>query len=73
MMKHFLLRARVRYENLKSSFGRLRQNVAPKSLQHDYISSFNQSNCRFFRVDVTVALVKLKFSCLFDRERSVEN
>ena len=34
-------------ENFMSSFGRLRQNIAPKSVphvQHDYLSSFNQSN-----------------------------
>ena len=34
-------------ENFPSSFGRLRQNIAPKSVphvQHDYFSSFNQSN-----------------------------
>ena len=35
------------YENFTWSFGRLRQNIAPKSephVQHDYFSSFNQSN-----------------------------
>ena len=34
-------------EKFPSSFGRLRQNIAPKSVphvQHDYFSSFNQSN-----------------------------
>ena len=37
----------LKYENFMSSFGRLRQNIAPKSVlhvQHDYLSSFNQSN-----------------------------
>ena len=37
----------LKYENFTSSFGRLRQNIAPKSVphvQHDYFSSFNQSN-----------------------------
>ena len=37
----------LKYENFTSSFGRLRQNIAPKSVlhvQHDYLSSFNQSN-----------------------------
>ena len=37
----------LKYENFPSSFGRLRQNIAPKSVlhvQHDYFSSFNQSN-----------------------------
>ena len=36
----------LKYENLPSSLGRLRQN-APKRVphvQHDYFSSFNQSN-----------------------------
>ena len=37
----------LKYENFTSSFGRPRQNIAPKSVlhvQHDYFSSFNQSN-----------------------------
>ena len=40
-------RKNLKYENFTSSFGRLRQNIAPKSMphvQHDYFSSFNQSN-----------------------------
>ena len=40
-------RQNLKYENFPSSFGRLRQNTAPKSVphvQHDYFSSFNQSN-----------------------------
>ena len=40
-------RQNLKYENLKSSFARLRQNIASKRvlhLQHDYFSSFNQSN-----------------------------
>ena len=43
-------RQNLKYENFTSSFGRLRQNIAPKSVphvQHDYFSSFNQSNHRF--------------------------
>ena len=44
-VKDLLLRARVvKYENFTSSFGRLRQHTAPKSVQHDYFSSFNQPN-----------------------------
>ena len=38
------------YGNFTLSFDRLRQRIAPKSVQHmhqDYISSFNQSNLRF--------------------------
>ena len=37
----------LKFENFTSSFSRLRQNIAPKSVphvQHDYFSSFNQSN-----------------------------
>ena len=37
----------LKYENFTSSFGRLRQKIAPKSVphvQHDYFYSFNQSN-----------------------------
>ena len=40
-------RQNLKYENFASSFARLRQNIAPKSVphvQHDYFSSFNQSN-----------------------------
>ena len=40
-------RQNLKYENFTSSFGRLRQNTAPKRVphvQHDYFSSFNQSN-----------------------------
>ena len=40
-------RQNFKYENFTSSFGRLRQNIAPKSVlhvQHHYFSSFNQSN-----------------------------
>ena len=39
-MKDLLLRAdgylQIKYENLTSSFGRLRQKLAPKSVQDDY-------------------------------------
>ena len=40
-------RQNLKYENLTSSFGRLRQKIAPKGVpyvQHDYFSSSNQSN-----------------------------
>ena len=37
-------RQNLKFENFTSSFGRLRQNIAPKSVPHDYFSSFNQSN-----------------------------
>ena len=40
-------RHNLKYENFTLSFGRLRQNIAPKSvlhMQHDYLSLFNSSN-----------------------------
>ena len=40
-------RQNLKYENFTLSFGRLRQNIAVKSVphvQHDCLSSFNQSN-----------------------------
>ena len=43
----FRCRQNLKYESFTSSFGRLRQNIAPKSVphvQHDYFSSFNESN-----------------------------
>ena len=46
----WLCRHNLRYENFTSSFGRLRQKIASKRLphvQHDHISSFNQSNHQF--------------------------
>ena len=39
-------RQNLKYENFTSSFGRLRQKIAPKSVphvQHDYFASSNQS------------------------------
>ena len=42
-----LCRQNLKYENFTSSFGRLRQNIATKSVthvQHDCFSLFNQSN-----------------------------
>ena len=40
-------RQNLKYENFTSSFARLRQNIVPNivsQVQHDYFSSFNQSN-----------------------------
>ena len=40
-------RQNLKYENFTSSFGSLRQNIAPESVphvQHDHFSSFNQWN-----------------------------
>jgi len=43
----FGCRPNLKYGNFTLSFGGLRQKIAPKSVphvQHDYFSSFNQSN-----------------------------
>ena len=48
-------RLNLKYENFTSSFGRLRQNIAPKSVQrvqHDYFSSFSQSNHWFLALSL---------------------
>ena len=37
-------RQNLKHESFTSSCGRLRQKTASKSVQHDYFSSFNQSN-----------------------------
>ena len=36
-------RQNLKHENFTSSFGRLRQKIAPKIVPHDYIPSFNKS------------------------------
>ena len=56
-------RQNLKYENFPSSFGRLRQNIAPKSVlhvQHDYFSSFNQSNYWFVALSLTLPSSHLK-------------
>ena len=53
----------LKYENFTSSFGRLRQNIASKSVphvQHDYFSLFNQSNHWFVALLLTVPSSNLK-------------
>ena len=42
-----------------SSFGRLRQKIAPKSVQRDYFTSFNQSNHSFVALSLPSSFVKL--------------
>ena len=57
-------RQHLNYENFTSSFSRLRQNIAPKSVphvQHDYFSSFNQSNHWFVALSLTLPSPNLKF------------
>ena len=56
-------RQTLKYENFTLSFGRLRQNIAPKSVphvQHDYFSLFNQSNHWFVALSLTVPSSNLK-------------
>jgi len=56
-------RQNLKYENFTSSFGRLRQNIAPNivpHVQHDYFSSFNQSNHWFVAVLLTLPSSNLK-------------
>ena len=68
LMKDLLLRAHVvvRIPNMKISrrhLGRLRQNIAPKSVlhvQHDYFSSFNQSNHWFVVLSLLLPSLFLK-------------
>ena len=64
----FRCRQNLKYENFMSSFGRLRQNIAQKSVphvQHDYFSSFSQSNHWFVAVLLTLpsSNLKLPFVC----------
>ena len=50
-------RQNFKYENFTSSFSRLRQSIVPKSMphvQHDYFSSFNQSNRSFVALSLTL-------------------
>ena len=61
-------RQNLKYENFTSSFGRLRQNVAPKSVlhvQHDYFSSFNQSNHWFVALSLTLPSSDLKLPIMW--------
>ena len=56
-------RKNLKYENFTSSFGRLRQNIAPNSVPHvphDYFSSFNQSNHWFVALSLTLPSSNLK-------------
>ena len=56
-------RQNLKYENFTSSFVRLRQNIAPKSVphvQHDYFSSFNQSNHWLVALSLTLPSSNLK-------------
>ena len=54
-------RQNLKYENFMSSFGRLRQNIAPKSVphvQHDYFFFIQPIKSLICGVVVNVAVVK---------------
>ena len=56
-------RQNLKYENFTSLVGRLRQNIAPKSVphvQHDYFSLFNQTNHWFVAFSLTLPSSNLK-------------
>ena len=65
-VKDLVLRAQnLKYENFTTPkwFGRLRQNIAPKSVphvQHDYFSPFNQLNHWFVALSLTLPSSNLK-------------
>jgi len=64
-------RQNLKCENFTSSFGRLHQNIAPKSVphvQHDYFSSFNQSNHWFVALSLTLPSSNLKLLIHSDAE-----
>ena len=55
-------RLNLKNENFVSSFGRLRQKIVPKSVrhvQHDYFSSFNQSNHWYVALSLLSSFLKL--------------
>ena len=56
-------RQNIKFENFTSSFGRLRQKIAPKSVphvQHENFFSFNQSNHWFVALSLTLPSSNLK-------------
>ena len=56
-------RQNLKYENFTGPFGRPRQNMVPKSVphvQHDYFSSFNQSNHWFVALWLALLSSNLK-------------
>ena len=66
----------LKYENFTSSFGRLRQNIAPKSVphvQHDYFSSFNQLNHWFVALTLTLTLSSSNLKLPIDKGYDSEN
>ena len=59
-------RQKLKYENSTSSFGRLRDKIATKSVphvQHDYFSSFNQLNNQLVALSLSLqsSFLKLPF------------
>ena len=71
-MKDLLLRARVVFRTSKLKISRRRladyvKKIAPKSVpleQHDYSSSFNQSNHRLLSLSLPSSFLKLPIQCL---------
>ena len=67
-------RQNLKHENFTSSFGRLSQNIAPKSvphLQHDYFFSFNQSNHLFVALWLTLPSSNLKLPIMLNRSDKI--
>ena len=65
-------RQNLKYENFTSSFGRLRQKIAPKGVplvQHDYFSSFNQSNHWFVVLTLPLQSSFLKLPIILRTQR----
>ena len=54
----FLCRQNLKYENFTSSFGKLRENIAPKSVQHDYFVFIQPITSLICGVVVDVVVVK---------------
>ena len=50
----------LKYENFTSTFGRLLQKIAPKSVPHEYFSSLNQSNHWSVALSLTLPSSNLK-------------
>ena len=60
-------------ENFTSSFGRLRQKIAPKSVpsvQHDFFPSFNQSNHWFVVLSLSLSSSFLNFLVSWEQRLS---
>ena len=64
----------LKYENFTSSFGTLRQNIAPKimpHLQQGYFSPFNQSNHWFVALSLTLLSSNLKLPIIIAKRNDI--